>query len=70
MVKDNSRNKINIKVDNHGDDSTSDTKLVDNKVIYQGTKVDTIVETLDGGIRQTINIEDSSALSLITSLWS
>jgi hypothetical protein len=58
---DNGRNKINIKVDNHGENSVSDTKLVDNKVIYQGTKVDTIVEALDGGIRQTINIKDSSA---------
>jgi hypothetical protein len=58
---DNGRNKINIKVDNHGDNSTSDTKLIDNKVIYQGTKVDTIVEAVDGGIRQTINIKDSSA---------
>jgi hypothetical protein len=58
---DNGRNKINIKVDNHGENSTSDTKLVDNKVIYQGAKVDTIVEALDGGIRQTINIKDSTA---------
>jgi hypothetical protein len=58
---DNGRNKINIKVDNHGDSSREETKLVDNKVIYQGTKVDTIVEVVDGGLRQTINIKDSSA---------
>ena len=80
---DNGRNKINLKVDNHGEDqeifpltkgvSVSKTdrgyqkeeytkpKLVDDKVIYQGTKVDTIVEAIDGGIRQTINIKDPTA---------
>jgi hypothetical protein len=63
IFMDNGRNKINIKVDNHGDNSASDTKLVDNKVIYQGSKVDTIVEAVDGGIRQIINIKDYTAPS-------
>ena len=67
---DNGRNKINLKVDNHGDNqrifrltkgvSVSKTdrgyqkeeytkpKLVDQKIIYEGTKVDTIIESIDG----------------------
>jgi hypothetical protein len=39
--------------------------IVDNKVVYSGknSKIDVVVESIDGGIRQVINIKDSSAPS-------
>jgi hypothetical protein len=39
--------------------------IVDNKIIYSGTKssIDIVIEALDGGVRQVINIKDSSAPS-------
>jgi hypothetical protein len=37
--------------------------IVDNKVVYSGknSKIDVVVESIDGGVRQVINIKDSSA---------
>jgi len=37
--------------------------LVENKLIYSGkdAKFETIIEAIDGGMRQIINIKDSSA---------
>jgi hypothetical protein len=39
--------------------------IVDNKVVYSGknSKIDVVVESIDGGVRQVINIKDSSAPS-------
>ena len=65
--------KVDIKNKDKGDvsvgipnsDSFDSVDVVDNKVIYSGqnSKADVIVESVDGGFRQVINIKDATAPS-------
>jgi hypothetical protein len=62
-VKNGKKGNTTISIPNQKD--IDSVNVVDNKVIYSGknSKVDTIVESVDGGIRQILHIKDSSAPS-------
>jgi hypothetical protein len=61
QIKNKQKGDISIGIPNS--DSFDSVDVVDNKVIYSGqnSKTDVIIESVDGGFRQVINIKDSSA---------
>ena len=59
------KDKGNISIGIPNSDKFDSVDVVDNKVIYSGqnSKTDVIVESVDGGFRQVINIKDSTTPS-------
>ncbi len=62
-IKVENKNKGNLTVGIPNSEQIDSVDLVENKLIYSGkdAKFETIMEAIDGGMRQIINIKDSSA---------